>query len=86
MDKHKAAEKSKDRSKQNVKEEKLAELATKIDETDEMKLKMLGSLEKPEPDDLLYPPELNAHLIDQLKVGIQCLFFILVITNCLHLH
>lgn len=54
---------------ENFKEEKLSDLASKIDETDEMKLKMLAALEKPEPDDLLYPPELNAHLLEQLKVG-----------------
>ncbi|CAH1643013.1 unnamed protein product [Spodoptera littoralis] len=61
--------KQKERTKsQNFKEEKLTDLATKIDETDEMKLKMLAALEKPEPDDLLYPPELNAHLLEQLKV------------------
>ncbi|XP_028033792.1 coiled-coil domain-containing protein 13-like [Bombyx mandarina] len=48
--------------------EKLADLAAKIEETDEMKLKMLAALDKPDPDDILYPPELNAHLIDQLKV------------------
>lgn len=57
------------RSKSNVKEEKLQELANKIDETDEMKLKMLAAIENPDPDDLLYPPELNAHLIEQLKVS-----------------
>ncbi|CAB3241948.1 unnamed protein product [Arctia plantaginis] len=56
------------RSKANVKEEKLQELANKIDETDEMKLKMLAAIENPDPDDLLYPPELNAHLIEQLKI------------------
>lgn len=49
-------------------DEKLADLAAKIEETDEMKLKMLAALDKPDPDDILYPPELNAHLIDQLKV------------------
>lgn len=43
-------------------------MATKIDETDEMKLKMLAALDKPDPDDKLYPPELNAHLLEQLKV------------------
>lgn len=48
--------------------EKLRELAAKIDETDEMKLKMLADLEKPDAKDALYPPELNAHLIEQLKV------------------
>lgn len=59
------------RSKQNLKEEKekLSDLAAKIDETDEMKLKMLAALDKPEPGDSLYPPELNAHLLEQLKVG-----------------
>ncbi|XP_053621605.1 coiled-coil domain-containing protein 13 [Plodia interpunctella] len=56
------------RSKSNFKEDKQAELAGKIDETDEMKLKMLAALDKPEPDDVLYPPELNAHLIEQLKI------------------
>lgn len=56
------------KSKQNMKEEKITELAAKIDETDEMKLKMLAALDKPESDDILYPPELNAHLIEQLKV------------------
>ncbi|CAG5053150.1 unnamed protein product [Parnassius apollo] len=54
--------------KNNFKEEKVSELANKIDETDEMKLKMLAALEKPDPEDVLYPPELNAHLIEQLKV------------------
>lgn len=43
-------------------------MAAKIDETDEMKLKMLAALDKPDSDDVLYPPELNAHLIEQLKV------------------
>lgn len=57
------------RSKQNLKEDKVADLAAKIDETDEMKLKMLAALDKSEPGDSLYPPELNAHLIEQLKVG-----------------
>lgn len=56
------------RSKNNLKEEKVAELAAKIDETDEMKLKMLAGLDKPSPDDIIYPSELNAHLIEQLKV------------------
>ncbi|KAF9417263.1 hypothetical protein HW555_005577 [Spodoptera exigua] len=61
--------KQRERTKsQNLKEEKVPELAAKIDETDEMKLKMLAALEKPEPEDLLYPPELNAHLLEQLKV------------------
>ncbi|CAG4963485.1 unnamed protein product [Colias eurytheme] len=55
-------------SKINIKNEKIAEMAAKIDETDEMKLKMLAGLDKPDPDDILYPPELNAHLIEQLKV------------------
>lgn len=56
------------KTKGNVKDDKGSELAAKIDETDEMKLKMLAALDKPEPDDILYPPELNAHLIDQLQV------------------
>ncbi|XP_063370781.1 coiled-coil domain-containing protein 13 [Cydia amplana] len=51
-----------------TKSDKLGELASKIDETDEMKLKMLAALDNPEPEDVLYPPELNAHLIEQLKV------------------
>ncbi|XP_063391180.1 coiled-coil domain-containing protein 13 [Cydia fagiglandana] len=55
-------------TKMPAKSDKLGELATKIDETDEMKLKMLASLNSPDPDDVLYPPELNAHLIEQLKV------------------
>ncbi|XP_059058861.1 putative autophagy-related protein 11 [Achroia grisella] len=59
---------SKIRSKPSFKEERLTDLATKIDETDEMKLKMLAALDKPDPEDVLYPPELNAHLIEQLKV------------------
>ncbi|XP_013136734.1 PREDICTED: coiled-coil domain-containing protein 13 [Papilio polytes] len=54
--------------KHNLKDEKLADLAEKIDVTDEMKLKMLAALDHPEPEDVLYPPELNAHLIEQLKV------------------
>ncbi|CAH0599858.1 unnamed protein product [Chrysodeixis includens] len=49
-------------------EEKLTDLSSKIDETDEMKLKMLAALEKPEPEDMLYPPELNEHLIAQLRM------------------
>ncbi|XP_032525386.2 coiled-coil domain-containing protein 13 [Danaus plexippus] len=56
------------KTKGNVKDDKGSELAAKIDETDEMKLKMLAALDKPEPDDILYPPELNAHLIDQLQI------------------
>ncbi|CAK1548986.1 unnamed protein product [Leptosia nina] len=56
------------KSKTNVKDEKITDLAAKIDETDEMKLKMLAGLDKPDPEDLLYPPELNAHLIEQLKI------------------
>lgn len=69
MDKTKVTSSIKMKSKQNNdKEEKLGDLAAKIDETDEMKLKMLSALEKPEPEDLLYPSELNAHLIEQLKV------------------
>lgn len=64
----------------NIKEEKekVMELAAKIDETDEMKLKMLAGLNKPDPDDAIYPAELNAHLIEQLKVDIlvsQLAFF-----------
>lgn len=71
MNKNKFGSSTKMRSKPNLKDDKLAELAGKIDETDEMKLKMLAAMEKmdkPEPDDVLYPPELNAHLIEQLKV------------------
>lgn len=68
MDKNKNASSTKVKPKPYGKEEKLADLAAKIDETDEMKLKMLSSIEKPEPEDLLYPAELNAHLIEQLKV------------------
>lgn len=69
----------------NIKEEKekVMELAAKIDETDEMKLKMLAGLNKPDPDacpdDAIYPAELNAHLIEQLKVDIlvsQLAFFL----------
>ncbi|VVC91889.1 unnamed protein product [Leptidea sinapis] len=56
------------RSKTNLKGEKNVDLAAKIDETDEMKLKMLAGLDKPDPDDILYPPELNAHLIEQMKI------------------
>ncbi|KAL0859248.1 hypothetical protein ABMA27_011059 [Loxostege sticticalis] len=55
-------------SKPNLKEDKITDMAAKIDETDEMKLKMLAALDKPDSDDVLYPPELNAHLIEQLKV------------------
>ncbi|XP_061726379.1 coiled-coil domain-containing protein 13 [Cydia pomonella] len=55
-------------AKTTTKGDKLGELASKIDETDEMKLKMLAALDNPDPDDVLYPPELNAHLIEQLKV------------------
>ncbi|XP_063631807.1 coiled-coil domain-containing protein 13 [Cydia splendana] len=54
-------------AKSPAKSDKLGELASKIDETDEMKLKMLAALNSPDPDDVLYPPELNAHLIEQLK-------------------
>lgn len=71
MNKNKLGSSTKMRSKANLKDDKLAELSGKIDETDEMKLKMLAAMEKmdkPEPDDVLYPPELNAHLIEQLKV------------------
>ncbi|KAJ0170186.1 hypothetical protein K1T71_014114 [Dendrolimus kikuchii] len=67
MDKQKTSS-LKVRSKSNMKEEKMTELASKIDETDEMKLKMLAALGKPEPEDVLYPAELNAHLIEQLKI------------------
>ncbi|CAH2264204.1 jg22468 [Pararge aegeria aegeria] len=56
------------KSKANLKEEKVMELAGKIEETDEMKLKMLAGLDKPDPDDAIYPAELNAHLIEQLKI------------------
>lgn len=72
MNKNKLGSSTKMRSKANLKDDKLAELSGKIDETDEMKLKMLAAMEKmdkPEPDDVLYPPELNAHLIEQLKVS-----------------
>ncbi|CAG9137034.1 unnamed protein product [Plutella xylostella] len=48
--------------------QKTLELAQAIDETDEMKLKMLGALDKPESGDSLYPAELNAHLCDQLRM------------------
>lgn len=52
-----------------TKEEKAGmEVAGKIEDTDEMKLQMLEALVKPSADDILYPPELNAHLIEQLKV------------------
>lgn len=69
MDKNKNTTSStKVKTKPNAKEEKIGDLAAKIDETDEMKLKMLAALEKPEPEDLLYPSELNSHLIEQLKV------------------
>nr|XP_021201728.2 coiled-coil domain-containing protein 13 [Helicoverpa armigera] len=63
--------KPKDRSKANMKEEKKdspADLSSKIDVIDEMKLKMFSSLEKAEPEDSLYPPELNSHLLEQLTV------------------
>lgn len=68
----------KDRSKLSVKknhdskdqEDRLTEISSKIDETDEMKLKMLAAFEKPEPEDMLYPPELNEHLIAQLRVSV----------------
>lgn len=59
----------KEKSKSNMKEEKITDLGAKIDETDEMKLKMLAALGKPESDDILYPAELNAHLIEQIKVN-----------------
>lgn len=53
----------------STKEEKaIMEVAGKIEDTDEMKLQMLETLDKPNSDDILYPPELNAHLIEQLKV------------------
>lgn len=71
IDKHKemaSNTKIKHGQRPKEKEEKLTELAQKIDETDEMKLKMLAAMENPEPEDLLYPAELNAHLIEQLKV------------------
>ncbi|RVE45787.1 hypothetical protein evm_009537 [Chilo suppressalis] len=59
---------TKNKSKSNLnKDDKMFDLAAKIDETDEMKLKMLAALEKPDSEDVLYPPELNAHLIEQLK-------------------
>lgn len=63
--------KQKLKSKANLKEEreKMVELAGKIEETDEMKLKMLAGLDKPDPNDVIYPAELNAHLIEQLKVN-----------------
>ena len=57
------------RTKQSDKVDKNVDLSAKIDETDEMKLKMLAALDKPESGDSLYPPELNAHLLEQLKVG-----------------
>ncbi|KAM3955911.1 uncharacterized protein ACR2FA_010133 [Aphomia sociella] len=68
MDNKKMTSNIKLRSKPNSKEEKVTELAAKIEETDEMKLKMLAALDKPDPEDVLYPAELNAHLIEQLKV------------------
>lgn len=46
----------------------ILEVAGKIEDTDEMKLQLLEALDKPSADDILYPPELNAHLIEQLKV------------------
>lgn len=62
--------KQKLKSKANFKDEKekMVEIAGKIEETDEMKLKMLAGLDKPDSDDVIYPAELNAHLIEQLKV------------------
>ncbi|KAI5634674.1 coiled-coil domain-containing protein 13 [Phthorimaea operculella] len=48
--------------------DKLHDISGKIDETDEMKLRMLAHLGKPDSEDALYPPELNAHLIDQIKI------------------
>lgn len=51
--------------------QKTLELVQAIDETDEMKLKMLGALDKPESGDSLYPAELNAHLCDQLRVCVK---------------
>lgn len=45
------------------------EVAGKIEDTDEMKLQLLEALDKPSSGDILYPPELNAHLIEQLKVN-----------------
>lgn len=68
MDRNKLGSVSKMKNATKQKEEKMVDLANKIDETDEMKLKMLAAMEKPEPEDLLYPAELNAHLIEQLKV------------------
>ncbi|XP_026749190.2 coiled-coil domain-containing protein 13 [Galleria mellonella] len=68
MEKKNMTSSTKVRSKPNLKDEKLTDLANKIDETDEMKLKMLAALDNPDPDDVLYPPELNAHLIEQLKI------------------
>lgn len=52
-----------------TKEEKaIIEVAGKIEDTDEMKLQMLEALDTKSSGDILYPPELNAHLIEQLKV------------------
>lgn len=83
MEKPRHASIPKIRSKHHVKEEKITELANKIDETDEMKLKMLAMLDKPSSDDILYPPELNAQLIEQLKVRATYLI-ILELTNPLN--
>lgn len=54
--------------KQSKEEKAILEVAGKIEDTDEMKLQMLENLDKPSASDILYPPELNAHLIEQLKV------------------
>lgn len=52
-----------------TKEEKaIMEVAGKIEDTDEMKLQLLEALDTKSSGDILYPPELNAHLIEQLKV------------------
>ncbi|KOB77299.1 putative coiled-coil domain containing 13 [Operophtera brumata] len=59
MDKNKNTSGAK--AKPNIKEDKLGDLSAKIDETDEMKLKMLAALEKPEPEDLF---ELNQRIRD----------------------
>lgn len=55
------------------------DILKKIEETDDLKLKMMAALEKPEPEDALYPPELNAHLIEQLRVG---LFYFKLVYTC----
>ncbi|KAL4712179.1 hypothetical protein ACJJTC_011040 [Scirpophaga incertulas] len=56
------------KSKPVSKEEHVQELAAKLEETDEIKFKLLATMGKPDSDDILYPSELNAHLIEQLKV------------------